>query len=330
MYARNTRSWLRTLSAATVLTTALTAMPTATAVPAARQPMPDASLTYDSESGEWLGQGRSERFDAPENFFFLSGNAEESLRLEMESPDHGPSWDVVLSPKAGTVLRPGHYPGADNSLDEERRTPGLDVSGDGRSCNRAHGEFTIHQLVLDSIGRPLNLKASFVQYCEDSTAAMRGTVDYQRPLQEFQYRATGDHPLAPEGHRRIISSNGYFRLSGGPGWPQLHVDDDRDTWRIAMSTRRLKEKFVAGREYTFDSRRPTSDGLPQLFFHSLGHQECKDHWGTFRFDQFEADAQNRMIGMAGSLTHRCSPGGELTVRFKVGTGGTKAVPAGRR
>jgi hypothetical protein len=58
--------------------------------------------------------------------------------------------------------------------------PSMDVSGDGRACDTVHGQFQIEELRFSLDGGTLEaLTATFEQYCEHSTAALRGCLHYE-------------------------------------------------------------------------------------------------------------------------------------------------------
>ncbi|MCP3803220.1 hypothetical protein NLX83_28475 [Allokutzneria sp. A3M-2-11 16] len=50
------------------------------------------------------------------------------------------------------------------------------MSGNGRGCNQLGGSFTITELVTDAEGKVKAFAATYEQFCENGTAALRGTV----------------------------------------------------------------------------------------------------------------------------------------------------------
>jgi hypothetical protein len=89
-----------------------------------------------------------------------------------------PEWDAFFAPPEGRTLGPGHYPGAER-WPFNGSSPGMDVSG-YEGCNTLEGEFTVSELTYDLAGRLRTFGASFVQYCDETPAAVRGTVEFRK------------------------------------------------------------------------------------------------------------------------------------------------------
>src|ERR1700737_3557731 len=86
-----------------------------------------------------------------------------------------------LSPvgPGGHELQGGPYVNAEREASRTGSAPGIDVSGDGRSCNKAYGSFTVTQVTIGHSGKVLSLEATFEQHCESPGApALRGYVKF--------------------------------------------------------------------------------------------------------------------------------------------------------
>ncbi len=137
----------------------------------------DTSFTYVSQSGDYVGQGKSGSYSDPSTFF-LSGGAD-SINVHIYTGDVLDSWDIRFAAPPGQQLTTGVYEGARRA--GFNQTPGLEVTAGSRGCNALTGRFTIHALTVDAEGRATLLDASFTQYCEGLAPALNGTVHYAAP-----------------------------------------------------------------------------------------------------------------------------------------------------
>jgi len=134
---------------------------------------------YDSDPGDYVGQGESETFDLSNADFRVEGNNHYVLG-DIVAED-GETWSVHFQPPGGDVLAPGLI------YEEAQRAPfaqgpaGLDISGDSRGCNMLEGSFEVHAIRVDTFGNLLSFSASFVQHCEGMEPALRGIFRYRLP-----------------------------------------------------------------------------------------------------------------------------------------------------
>ena len=145
-------------------------------------------FSYDSDPGEYVGQGEQVSYDESSADIFVDVDSGHHFVLGMVFTDSGENWLLEFSPSPGDILAPGlHFP-------EARRaaftlgTAGLDVGGAGRGCNTLTGSFTVHALRVDDFGDVVEFAASFVQRCDGHEEAMRGT---------FRYRGEGPARTPP-------------------------------------------------------------------------------------------------------------------------------------
>lgn len=64
------------------------------------------------------------------------------------------------------------------SFSSDADSAGLDVTNDGRGCNESAGTLTIREITFNVLGNVAALNATFVQYCDADTAALRGKIHY--------------------------------------------------------------------------------------------------------------------------------------------------------
>ena len=164
---------------ATVLGAALVAAPVAAVAatsPATAATTGVTSFSYVSQSGDYIGQGRSATLSDPSQFR-ISGTA----GLVTVGIDTGSEWwSVGLAAPRGKQLTPGAY---ENVTRAGFNTTygGLDVSSTGRGCNEVKGRFTLYAISADQAGRVTSLDATFTQFCDASPGGLTATIRYAAP-----------------------------------------------------------------------------------------------------------------------------------------------------
>lgn len=104
------------------------------------------------------------------------------LHVTPNGTQHGGWWTMSFSTeKLGHPLSVGVYENADRAAFASASHAGLDIGGDGRGCNELTGKFQIHDVAFASPGKLSSFTASFEQYCELGSAALRGCVHYSAP-----------------------------------------------------------------------------------------------------------------------------------------------------
>jgi hypothetical protein len=101
-------------------------------------------FAYESDRGDYIGQGRDASYDAGDGAFMGWGGPH-LVRATMNL-SNGQYWTVEFEPPEGDVLAPGYsYSGATRYPFNDDEA-GLDVSGAGRGCNTIYGSFAVHAL----------------------------------------------------------------------------------------------------------------------------------------------------------------------------------------
>jgi len=133
-------------------------------------------LTMKSQSGDFVGQGRSYHF-TPLNASFSFSASTSGLEQDLSS-NRGQTWTVDMFPAPGHVLAVGRYPHA-TRYPFNGNGNGLSVFGDGRGCNTLTGSFNVKQAVFSAVDNSLqNFDGTFVQHCEGAAPALTGEVTY--------------------------------------------------------------------------------------------------------------------------------------------------------
>lgn len=138
------------------------------------------SYSFTSDDGDYVGAGQASRYTPfTRTDFSVSGNAGD-VTIQVEAPSD--NWSIELAAPRGSVLAPGTYLDATEAPFRSGTSPGIDVWGDGRSCDNDFGQFSIESIRTDAFGTVSELAATFTQHCESPTApALRGAILYNPP-----------------------------------------------------------------------------------------------------------------------------------------------------
>lgn len=142
-------------------------------------PAASGTFTMTSEPGDYIGDGQSYSYEADVLNVGVTPGGEATVSVR----DGG--FGVNLGAPDGQPLSEGTYEGAARFPDAGQ--PAIDVSGEGRGCNKTFGNFTVHDVEYGPHGYLQSLHATFEQHCEEPTApALRGEVDVTAaPLPEL-------------------------------------------------------------------------------------------------------------------------------------------------
>ena len=159
------------------------------------------SFTATSDAGDDVGQGRSVAFTPLNATFSIQGTAG-SVTVSVD--DGSTRWSATFAAPASGQLGPGTFQSA-------LRAPfngsanGLSVDGAGRGCNQVKGSFDISAFSADSHGQVSVLDATFTQFCDASTGALRGRVRYAAPA-DAPVVLTSATPVSVEGQPVVLSA----------------------------------------------------------------------------------------------------------------------------
>ena len=130
-------------------------------------------FAYDSDRGDYIGEGREASYDAGDGEFRVFGSSHLVRGLHEPEQRRGVVGRVPAS--RGDILVPGYsYSGA-TRYPFNHDEAGLSVSGAGRGCNTLYGTFAIHALRVNDFGDLREFHATFEQHCDDEVPALRGT-----------------------------------------------------------------------------------------------------------------------------------------------------------
>lgn len=169
------RAVTATLTTALTLGVLLAATPAGAAPKGGGSTKGKTSLTFQSDPGDYIGQGLTQTWTTANGSF----SANHSAGLVTVSFNGGSTWWTLnFKASQGRELIPGPYEGATRYPFQSPTTPGLDVSGSGRGCNTLTGRFDVLEAVYNADGSVAKFAADFEQHCEGATPALRGNVRY--------------------------------------------------------------------------------------------------------------------------------------------------------
>ncbi|MFF9348433.1 hypothetical protein [Streptomyces sp. NPDC014734] len=132
------------------------------------------SYAYESEDGDYIGGGTSNRYTGSTSLFQLTGSTDGIVAYTGSGKRDG--WSVRFAAPEGERLQAGRTYRTTDLTD--RTTAFLEVSHESRGCGNQTGELTITKMATDEQGKVTALAATFLQRCGGATAALRGTVHY--------------------------------------------------------------------------------------------------------------------------------------------------------
>jgi hypothetical protein len=136
-------------------------------------------FSFQSDPGDYVGQGESRFYDPQNATFFVEYAGHDIIYAHIFGQD-GEIWFVWFTPPLGDILGPGYvYNDAGRAGFTGRA--GMDISGDSRGCNAVTGSFAVHSLRVDDFDNPVSLRVTFEQHCEGRDPALRGTFSWQHP-----------------------------------------------------------------------------------------------------------------------------------------------------
>jgi hypothetical protein len=166
-------------------------------------------LYLNSQAGDFVGRGIEQ--------LYVSPDAGIVARLEVGGDQfyssstqgtHG--WQVVMAAAPGSSLLPGSYTGATGNNSTSRVAPALAVSGDGRGCNTAFGQFDVSEVSFAPTGELLVFDATFEQHCDLGGPALFGRIRISNP-------PPTPGVTLPSGSMTIPTGGNFFYLVSQPG-----------------------------------------------------------------------------------------------------------------
>lgn len=138
------------------------------------------SLFFQSDVDDYIGRGVTQTWYRTEGAFTATTTPFRHI-VDLRFDAGGTYWTLNFSTgngSMGTALTPGTYLNAERHATQSPGSPGLDVGGSGRGCNKLTGEFIVHEFEAVGTTTVTRFSADFVQHCEGRTPALRGSIRY--------------------------------------------------------------------------------------------------------------------------------------------------------
>ena len=133
-------------------------------------------LAFDSQPGDPIGGGRKFTLTPMDGSIAAIRNFSNGIRIDFNGSTF---WYLNFAAPGQAAITPGLYEGATRWPFQSPTGPGLDVSGDGRGCNRLTGRFVVLEAVYDAVGGVERFAADYEQHCEGGQPALFGSVRFR-------------------------------------------------------------------------------------------------------------------------------------------------------
>lgn len=143
-------------------------------VPAVPPSFRQTRIKLTSDYGDYIGAGRTYEYTRADAHIGVGDNGNGlSVHVAGDETWYG---EFVL-PAGQTIWKPGTYTGLTRHPFNDSASGGLSWYGEGRGCNTLTGTITVTSATYTS-GTLDSIELSFVQNCEGSSGALRGTITW--------------------------------------------------------------------------------------------------------------------------------------------------------
>jgi len=157
-----------------------------------------------SGAGDAIGLGKQYLFTIANGALTAIRGVDNAVTLDVLNGDN---WKAAFAAPNKATLTAGNYQNAGNYPLQAPGSPGLNISGAGRSCT-AKGNFQVLKATYNTDGSPKVFATNFEQHCGTATAALFGWVRYKSTLQQFSVT-----------NALINGSNAVFTVTLNPSSP---------------------------------------------------------------------------------------------------------------
>lgn len=130
-------------------------------------------VVIDGDASDVISAGERRRFYPGNAELIGARNVQDGVSFSIDGDE---DWFLDFSAPGDVPLEPGKYDDATLYPFNANNEPGIDVAGDGRSCDDAKGSFEVLEVEYDGEGNLLAFSADFTQKCDGASAALRGSV----------------------------------------------------------------------------------------------------------------------------------------------------------
>lgn len=163
-----------------------------------------------SDVGDYIGGGVTRTLTPDTGTITATRNFDNSISISYSANDGSYSWwGLGFVGPQNMVLIPDNYEDATRLAFHSPTKPGLDVSGDGRGCNRLTGRYIVREAVYGVGNEIISFAADLEQHCEGGVPALWGTVRFNSNIP-----LVVPTPNAAAGADRNVSENMSATLNG--------------------------------------------------------------------------------------------------------------------
>ncbi|MGE3822174.1 MAG: hypothetical protein AB7I30_22400 [Isosphaeraceae bacterium] len=132
-----------------------------------RSAVPVSHLRFVSSPGDFIGQGKTYAYGAED---LTIGLAAGGVNIQVDG------WSIEFAGPGRAFLEAREYRGAKRTPFRDE-SPGINLSGNGRGCNKIDGAFVVWELELKG-NEVTRLAIDFVQRCEERMPPLYGSLRY--------------------------------------------------------------------------------------------------------------------------------------------------------
>lgn len=254
-------------------------------------------FAYSSTPGDLIARGRTNTF-TPANAAFLVYGDGSHLTIRVTGSEY---WTIDLRAPPGQKLAVGNYYKAERSSFRTGRSPGLQVSGLGRTCNLIWGEFGIRQIRYDTAGNVVLLEADFVQRCEaDYRPPLAGVLRYKAPYLYLKIDSDGQDFVGWGLKRTYFGNTSTFILSGTTSGFEYGASGMRDDW-WAIINPPTGQKLQVRRYQATRFGDATHAGLSV----SANGRGCNESTGTLDIKKLVTDSTGNISSVHAEVEQYC-------------------------
>jgi len=176
--------------------------------PAAHAADSPASLTMQSDPGDFFGGGDAHAYTRPQDQIFANVGYNQSVIYGLVYGLDGSQWTVDLAAPDNQPLHVGEYADAQGAPSQQAGHPGIAVNN-GFTCQTVTGSFDVIDLEYTN-GTLSRLDATFEEHCNNATAALTGEFLYTPSpvLPQLALAVTIDNKGKVDNTNQVITASG--------------------------------------------------------------------------------------------------------------------------
>ena len=275
-----------------------------------RQPI--AFVDWTSDEGDYIGGGLPKVLSTANGEVTVNVRDKNLITLNFDGDDY---YNREFKAPDGEDLTVGSYEGATRYPFQDNDVPGISISGAGRGCNRIEGSFVIEEIIFSEDDSLEKLNLQFIQNCEGSEPALRGSVYYDAKPDGNQAILAGQQGdwISGDAFRLFTPEDATFssrQINGERGVSfslrNLMSDNRGSNYRFEFVAPEGEEltpgAYLSATRYPFQS--PIRPGM------SIGGsgRGCNTLTGDFRVHNISWDNENVLKELSVDFVQYCSNG----------------------